>query len=145
MIPVLLNGTSLWVSTSKPSSETLSAYQSLAYTKVRGVRIIGDITKEWRTRETEIIDNVAQKIVRTGDYKINSLQIEIFKLNDAGQSIMQTAINSPNAYTYKIQRPNGTGHYFSAIAIMQTNQNGDSSASNIIRTELAFDSDLLDF
>jgi len=145
MIPVLLNGTSLWVSTSKPLTQTVSGFEMLAYTQVRGFRLLGDITKQWETRQTETLDLEHQKTIRTGSYKLTPIQLELYKLNDLGQSIVSGAIDSPSAYSYKIQRPNGTGHYFNATAIMQTNQNGDSSAANIMRIELAFDSDLLDF
>lgn len=55
--PVVSAGTRIYVSESLPTSNSASAFSALAWTKITGVRLAGDVGNVWGLRDDAPIDS----------------------------------------------------------------------------------------
>lgn len=125
-IPFINRGSKLYVSTAAPMTKTLSGYAAVTYTQVRGVQSIGDAQESYQMVDNRPIGKRPYRM-RVGTEAV-SLEVQLYKVPDDGQSIMNVAVADYRTYTYKVEQPDGTLLYFTAQA---------SSRSRGISTELA--------
>lgn len=128
--PLILSGTTFWVSAALPATQTLADFAALTYTQARGVRSVGDFEKQWQSRPDETIslsDLIKNK--RT-HYIYPNVLIDMIRIPDAGQTLLLTAADSDTAYSYKVLHRDGTGLYFSALGMSRKTDYGE--AANLI-------------
>lgn len=144
-VPQTVSGTRLFISATLPLLDALAGYAPIVFTQIRGVRILGDIPISHQTRERNIMDSTAVKTVATGAMLYPVVPIEVYRINDAGQALLNNSINSMQAYTFKIERADGSGLYFQAKTLKKVIALGDSSNLHTKPFELAFDSLPIEF
>lgn len=106
-------GTKLEISSQLPNADTLAAYQMLTYIQIKGVRVIGNIGRIDQVVDAGIMNKPGKrlKVGREGQ----SIPVEIYHTDDAGQMLLRGAIDSPMSYSYRITSPNGRIRYFQAF------------------------------
>lgn len=143
-LPIILSGTTLWISESTPISQTVGGFSALNFTQIRAIKFVGDIEKAWQTFQQSPIDD--NRIVQTRSFfTLSNITFELLAISDAGQSMLTQSIDSSDAYSFKLLRNNGTGVYFTAKGIKRRNGNGDSSSLNTLTIELAIETSPIDF
>lgn len=143
-LPVILSGTTLWVSSSKPVANTLVGFNALNFTQIRAVKVAGDIEKSWQTFQRFPIDG--EKVIQSRSfYSHTNITFEMLEIADAGQSLLKQSMESENAYSFKLLRNNNTGIYFTATGIKRRSGFGEGSALHTLTIELAIEDSPIDF
>lgn len=132
MTPTISSGTRFSVSQSLPVAFTKAGFESLIFTRVRAVRSLGDIGKQYRLAMSDPIDGVPSQ--RRAGLEAQSLPIEMISIGDQGQALLKAGIDSRRAFSYRIQQPNGIVSYFTAIS--SSRLCGIGQASDIADTKL---------
>ena len=143
-LPIILSGTTLWISESTPISQTAGGFSALNFTQIRAIKFVGDIEKAWQTFQQSPIDG--NRIIQTRSFfTLSNVTFEMVAITDAGQALLSQSIDSEDAYSFKLLRNNGTGAYFTAKGIKRRNGNGDSSSIYTLTIELAIETSPIDF
>lgn len=143
-LPIILSGTTLWISESTPISQTVGGFSALNFTQIRAIKFVGDIEKAWQTFQQSPIDD--NRIIQTRSFfTLSNVTFEMVAITDAGQALLSQSIDSEDAYSFKLLRNNGTGAYFTAKGIKRRNGNGDSSSIYTLTIELAIETSPIDF
>lgn len=133
-------GTTIAVSANAPVSRTVSEFEALTYTQVRGVRAIGDIGCVNETFSSRPLFGKPSNVsVGNG---AQTLLLELYKgLSDAGQNILRGLPDTRFEYSLKIAQTDGSVHYFTATASSNIAGvgNGTAIADNRISLELTSD------
>lgn len=124
--PVVSAGTRIYVSESLPTSNSASAFSALAWTKITGVRLAGDVGNVWGLRDDAPIDSdyiTKRKTLLTQ----SQLQLEIITLvADGGQTLIRNFSGRLNNISLKIERSDGGIRYFiGTVSSYVENQGGD--------------------
>lgn len=135
-------GTKFSVSQNLPSVLTKAGFESLIYTRVRAVRSLGDIGKQYRLAMSDPIDGIPSQ--RRAGLEAVSLPIEMISVVDAGQAMLKAGIDTRRSFSYRIQQPNGSVRYFTAISSSHLNGVGDASSIADTRLVLQINSPLVE-
>jgi len=129
-------GATLKISASVPATYDAAGYAALSYTKIGSVENIGPVgvTQEIVTF-TDLETGILQKFKGTKDGGSPSITIAQ-DTDDAGQILLDTALNSQSAYSTLLTFPNGDKFYFmSMITSMPVTVGG---ANDIPKIECTF-------
>jgi hypothetical protein len=133
-------GTTFHVSDSAPVTRSVSEFETLTYTQVKGIRSIGDIGTQ---NETFLSRPLAGKPSNVSVGKgAQSVLLELYKgLQDGGQNILRSLPNTRFEYSFKVIQPDQSVHYFTATASSNAAGvgNGSQIADNRISLELTSD------
>jgi hypothetical protein len=140
--PFVNNGNLFYISSALPATYDNTGYSALAYTQIRGVKVIGDIGVNYETADFNIIGGIRQN--KKVGKQANRVQIEVFKIDDAGQTLLKALLSASVSYSFKVVLVDGTVYYFTAACSSRTNNAGESSNIHITRLTLELDSDLLE-
>ena len=140
--PFVNNGTLFYISASLPATYDSAGYAALAWTQIRGVRSIGDLGAAYETFESNVIGGIHHN-KRSGK-AINTIQLEVIKIDDAGQTLLKSAFNSTASYSYRCVAVDGAIYYFTAGCSYRMNNAGQSATIADIKTTLELDSELLE-
>lgn len=124
--PVVSAGTRIYVSESLPASNTASAFSALAWTKLTGVRVAGDVGNVWGLRDDAPIDSdyiTKRKTLLTQ----SQLELQIITLvGDAGQGIIRDLSAVDANLSIKIERKDGGIRYFvGTVSTYRESQGGN--------------------
>jgi hypothetical protein len=142
--PFVNNGNLFYISASLPATYDGTGYGALSYTQVRGMRAIDDIGVKYETVDFNLIGEVRHN-KRVGT-QANSINIEVFKIDDAGQTLLK-ALALPatiNSYSFKVVLVDGTIYYFTATCSYRGGNAGESGNVQITKLTLDLDSALLE-
>lgn len=142
MRPFVSAGTKFLISESLPSMISRAGFEALSYTQVRGVRSVGDVGTQYRTGMNDPIGGIPS--LRRGGLDAMSLQLELYSISDAGQSLLKSTIDSPFSFSYRLEQPNGDIRYFTAIATSRLNGIGDTSSIADIKMVLQINSAVIE-
>jgi hypothetical protein len=124
------------VSSTPPASFTLEAYQALAFTQVRGVRVIGSLVKQYQTATFAPLAGGVPRQRRVARAP-QSLQLDLYRLDDAGQALLREAIDQDVPYSFRIFLRGLGDHFFTARASNRTL--GLGSATDIAATSITLE------
>lgn len=133
-------GTTIHVSDAAPVSRTVSDFEALTYTQVKGVRAIGDIGTQNEVFLSRPIYGKPSNVSVGKGYQ--SVLLELYKgLQDGGQNILRALPNTRFEYSFKIVQSDNSVHYFTATASnnMAGVGTGNQIADNRISLELTSD------
>lgn len=142
MKPYISAGTKFSICAGLPSSLTKAGFESLIFTRVRAVRSLGDIGKQYRTSTSDPIGGIPYN--RRAGLEARSLPIELLSVNDPGQALLKTSIDSNASFSYRIQQPSGQVSYFTAISSSRLGGIGAASSFIDTRMELQINSPLVE-
>jgi hypothetical protein len=140
--PFVNNGNLIYISSALPATYDNAGYSALTYTQIRGIKVIGDIGVTYETADFNVIGAVRQN--KKVGKQANSIQIEVFKIDDAGQTLLKALLSASVSYSFKVLLVDGTIYYFTAACSARTSNAGESSNVHITRLTLDLDSELLE-
>lgn len=104
-------GTALAISAAAPATEDAAGYAALTHTEIGQVEKIGAIGAVFGKVEFQPLKGPKQKHKGSVDY--GSLQPSLAHDDaDAGQTLLRTASESNNLYSFKVTYPDGAIRYF---------------------------------
>lgn len=140
-----LSGATLAISATLPATYDAAGYgaTSVSYTAIGSVESFGNYgVRASQSTFTAIADAVLQKFKGTKDYG-NANFVLGYMPSDAGQDIVETAVESQNRYSVKITYPLGAGestneiHYLDVLVMAREFQNGATDAVRKLSLDLA--------
>ena len=104
-------GTTIGISAAAPATQDQAGYSALTFTTIGNVEKIGTIGPTPAKVEFQPLNGPKQKLKGSTDY--GSLQPSMaVDSSDAGQTLLQTASQSPSNYSFKVNLTNGGIRYF---------------------------------
>jgi len=104
-------GTALAISAAAPATEDETGYAALTYTEVGQIESIGAIGAVFNKVEFQPLKGPKQKHKGSVDY--GSLQPSLAHDDeDAGQTLLRTAADSNDRYSFEVTYPDGAKRYF---------------------------------
>jgi hypothetical protein len=140
--PFVNNGNLFYISASLPATYDNAGYSALSYTQVRGIKVVGDIGVNYDIVDFNVIGGIRHN--KKVGLLANSIQIEVFKIDDAGQSLLKVLLSASVTYSFKFLLVDGTAYYFTAACSYRGNNAGESSNIHITKLTLDLDSELLE-
>jgi hypothetical protein len=140
-----LEGAIISISATRPDTFDAAGYQStdLVWTAIGEVESHGNHgMKATITTFTSVNTGIVQKLKGAKDYGTMSTTMG-YVPSDAGQVLLETASESTNRYSFKIQYPAGDGesvgevHYLDALVASKENQDGDVNAVRKLAVDIA--------
>jgi hypothetical protein len=114
-------GSTLRISAGIPATFDPAGYAALTYTKLGEVTNLGDYGREYALVTHQPIDTRGDVKLK-GGFNEGSIDLELaLDPADAGQIIAKAAVNSDNAYAFKLTMQSGTIRYFQAL-VMSTKE-----------------------
>lgn len=123
------SGTVLSISAAAPATYTEAGYEALTFTDIGEVSDLGDIPS--RVYEAVRWRNIANRgdSVAKGGYSLGTQTISVgIDPEDAGQALLDTAIESDTTYSVKISNPNLGDIYARALIMGGTRNYGDGNS-----------------
>lgn len=140
--PFVTNGTQFFICATLPATYDAAGYAALTFTKLRGVRSIGDIGAAYNLIESNVIGGIRHN-KRSGN-AILTVELEVISIDDAGQTLLKAAFAASASYSYKVLGFDGQLWYFSAGCSRRFRNPGTSNSIADIKTSLEVDSELLE-
>lgn len=113
---VVSNGTRLSICLALPAAATPAGFGALAFTPVRGVRTLGDLSEQCQTQSANVV-NLDYPLVYKTFRGASEVPIELFKLADAGQSLLRQAFDLSGAVSFRLDAPDGEVTWFTALVV----------------------------
>ncbi|OZI23618.1 hypothetical protein CAL26_09255 [Bordetella genomosp. 9] len=131
------------MSATVPSVFTLEAYEALAFTQVHGVRAIGSLTRQYQTAIfTPLAGGVPRQ--RRVARAPQSLQLDLYRIDDEGQAMLRAAIDRDAPYSFRITLPGLGAHYFTARASSRALGMGSVTDTAATSITLEIESEILE-
>lgn len=111
---VVSNGSRLSICLALPAVATAAGFGALAFTPVRGVRTLGDLSEQRQTQSANVVGQDYPLVCKTFR-SASEVSIEVFKLADAGQSLLRQAFDLPGAVSFRLEAPDGEVTWFTAL------------------------------
>ena len=113
---VVSNGARLSICLALPATATVAGFGALSFTPVRGVRTVGDLSEQWQTQSGDVVGRDYPVVSKTAR-NVAEVPIEVFKLADAGQSLLRQAFDLSGAVSFRIDAPDGEVTWFTALVV----------------------------
>ena len=113
-IPTIGGGTTLSVCASLPSTITQASFQALTWVQIKGVRSVGEMGEQFKTAENNVIGGIPS--MRKVGRAASNIGLEIMRIVDDGQTILNAAMDATTSCSYKITRADGSALYFTGAA-----------------------------
>lgn len=113
---VVSNGTRLSICLALPVSFTAAGFGMLSFVPVRGVRMLGDLSEQCQAQSANVVGQ-DYPLVYKGFRSASEVPIELFKLADAGQSLLRQAFDLPGAVSFRLDAPDGEVAWLTALVV----------------------------
>jgi hypothetical protein len=140
--PFVTNGTQFFICASLPATYDATGYGALSFTKIRGVRSIGDIGGAYNLVESNAIGGIRHN-KRSGN-AILTIDLEVVSIDDVGQALLKSTYFSSSSYSYKVLGVDGQLWYFTAGCARRYHNPGNANSVADIKISLEVDSELLE-
>lgn len=136
-MPTVSTGTTFAVSKKLPETLDESGFSVLTYTQIRGVRSVGDISEQHQTAQRNPIGSMSyqQRVGTTS----SDVQLELYRIADAGQTMLRDAVKARTSYSYKLMEADGLVLYFTAGASSRTH--GGITSGSLVDNKIKLDID----
>lgn len=113
--PVVIAGATVAVCAEVPTVVRPGAFDGLAFVPIRGVRVAGSLVLQYQTAAFHAVGSAAPYMRRVARAP-QTLQLELLRLVDPGQSMLRQAAAADKAYSYRVVLPRLGAHFFVARA-----------------------------
>ncbi|MNU87321.1 hypothetical protein D3C71_771020 [compost metagenome] len=141
--PHVSTGSTVGVSAVLPAALTRGAFDALAYTSVRGVRVMSSLGKSYQTAPFHPI-GAAVPFQRRVAQAAASLPLELYRLADPGQDLLRAALDSETSFSFRVTVPGIGHHYFTARASSRMLGIGGGTDIAVMSVALEIDSPVLE-
>ena len=113
-------GTTIGVVSGDPSTYDASGFESLTYALVGEVTDLGEFGREYSLVTHNPLGD-RQTVKRKGSFNDGSISMTVARVpDDAGQTVLQEALDSDDNYSFNVTLQDGTELYFSAQVMSYT-------------------------
>lgn len=108
-------GSTFGLSASLPATYDATGFNALTYTTVGEITDLGEVGREYNTVTHSPIGNRRTQKIK-GSYNAGSMALQMGRdYTDAGQTMLQAALNSDNAYSIRVVLQSGKKLYFTGL------------------------------
>lgn len=137
-------GSKLLVNPSRPVTYNAAGFQALAWVEVAEITDLGEFGREYN-QVTHSPVGTRRTIKRKGSFNDGSITLPMARdSSDAGQALMNAALDSDDSYSYCIELQDGSRFYFTAQCMsFKTNVGGVDSITGK-SAQLEVDNDIIE-
>ena len=137
-------GTKLFISASAPATYNSTGFAALTWTEIGEVSDMGEFGRQYNLVTFNTLGD-RRTVKRKGSYNDGTIACQMARVpDDAGQTILTTAVNSDNSYSIKIKLQDGTVFYTSAQVMSYTTNIGNVDQITSATVNLEIDNDILE-
>lgn len=137
-------GTTISLSATLPATYDATAFAALTFTEIGEVSDLGEFGREYNVVKFNPLKD-RRTVKRKGSYDDGTVQVQLAKaVKDAGQIILNTALNSDNSHAVKIVLQDGSIFYFSAQISSGTTNVGGVDQITAGTYKLEIDNDIIE-
>ena len=137
-------GTKLFISASAPATYNSTGFAALTWTEIGEVSEMGEFGRQYNLVTFNTLGD-RRTVKRKGSYNDGTIACQMARVpDDAGQTILTTAVNSDNSYSIKIQLQDGTVFYTSAQVMSYTTNIGNVDQITSATVNLEIDNDIIE-
>lgn len=121
-------GTKLFVCATRPTADTVVAYEALSWVEVGDITNVGSVKgREYSTSTLSTVGNAHDR-EKKGSFKLPNAEMECAWVeDDAGQIIIEAAANNNSIPAFKVEKQGGGVRYFTAQVSKFTENMGTSN------------------
>ncbi|MEN4918264.1 hypothetical protein ABE485_06295 [Achromobacter spanius] len=124
--PNVLAGATVALCPDVPAALDAAAFGALPFKQARGVRVFGALASQYQTVAYQPIGSKVSFLRRVARAP-QSLQLDLYRITDAGQDLLRSAIAEDRPYSFRIDVPRLGSHYFVAKASSRSLSGGTGS------------------
>lgn len=134
-------GTKLSISAAKPLTHDATGFKALSYTDVGFLTELGEHGPESSLQTINLMSaNIARKRKSIRNYGGMPVTMALVP-GDDGQILMRAAEADRDAYSVKLELPDGTSEFFRALVMSFKTNPGNSEATVMATSQLEIDSE----
>ena len=113
-------GTTIGIASGDPTSYDQTGFESLTFDLIGEVTDLGEFGREYSLVTHNPLGD-RQTVKRKGSYNDGSIAMTVARVpDDAGQTLLQTALDSDDNFSFNVTLQDGTELYFSAQVMSYT-------------------------
>ena len=137
-------GTKLFISASAPATYNSTGFAALTWTEIGEVSEMGEFGRQYNLVTFNTLGD-RRTVKRKGSYNDGTIACQMARVpDDAGQTILTTAVNSDNSYSIKIKLQDGTVFYTTAQVMSYTTNIGNVDQITSATVNLEIDNNIIE-
>ena len=137
-------GTKLFISSAAPATYNQTGFAALVWTEIGEVSEMGEFGRQYNLVTFNTLGD-RRTVKRKGSYNDGTIACQMARVpDDAGQTILTTAVNSDNSYSIKIKLQDGTVFYTTAQVMSYTTNIGNVDQITSATVNLEIDNDIIE-
>lgn len=137
-------GTKLHISASAPATYNSTGFAALTWTEIGEVSEMGEFGRQYNLVTFNTLGD-RRTVKRKGSYNDGTIACQMARVpDDAGQTILVTAVNSDTSYSIKITLQDGTVFYTTAQVMSYTTNIGNVDQITSATVNLEIDNDIIE-
>lgn len=137
-------GTKLLISASAPATYNAVGFTALTWTEIGEVSEMGEFGRQYNLVTFNTLGD-RRTVKRKGSYNDGTIACQMARVpDDAGQTILTTAVNSDNSYSIMIELQDGTVFYTTAQVMSYTTNIGNVDQITSATVNLEIDNDIIE-
>ena len=137
-------GTKLHISASAPATYNSTGFAALTWTEIGEVSEMGEFGRQYNLVTFNTLGD-RRTVKRKGSYNDGTIACQMARVpDDAGQTILVTAVNSDASYSIKVTLQDGTVFYTTAQVMSYTTNIGNVDQITSATVNLEIDNDILE-
>ena len=137
-------GTKLHISASAPATYNSTGFAALTWTEIGEISEMGEFGRQYNLVTFNTLGD-RRTVKRKGSYNDGTIACQMARVpDDAGQTILVTAVNSDASYSIKVTLQDGTVFYTTAQIMSYTTNIGNVDQITSATVNLEIDNDILE-
>lgn len=137
-------GTKLFISSAAPATYNQTGFAALVWTEIGEVSEMGEFGRQYNLVTFNTLGD-RRTVKRKGSYNDGTIACQMARVpDDAGQTILTTAVNSDNSYSIMIKLQDGTVFYTTAQVMSYTTNIGNVDQITSATVNLEIDNDIIE-
>ncbi|AZY48856.1 hypothetical protein C0J09_06670 [Bordetella avium] len=141
--PSILAGTTVHIASAAPENLTRTAYEALAFVPLRGVRVVGQLAKQYQMVPFYALGTrvpYQRRVARLPQ----SVRLDLYKLTDPGQALLCEALDQRGRCSFRFDVSGLGAYYFVARPSARVLPLGDATALVVLSVVLELESEVLE-
>lgn len=137
-------GTTLSISAAAPATYTAAGFSALTWTEIGEVSDLGEFGRQYNLVTFNTLGN-RRTVKRKGSFNDGTIAAQMARApDDAGQTILTTAVDSDLSYSIKVVLQDGTIFYTTAQIMSYTTNVGNVDQITSATVNLEIDNDIIE-
>lgn len=137
-------GTDISISATLPATYDATAFAALTWVSIGEVTELGEFGRVYNIVKLNLLKD-RRTVKRKGSFDDGTISAQMARVpDDAGQTILTTAVNSDNSYAIKVTLQDGTKFYFSAQISSYTTNVGNVDQITAATVNFEIDNNIIE-